>query len=533
MLPVARNHVREQAARLRVYGHDRILGRDHVYPMNKTSNHSAAETPESIIRHGRNAWRTANAEKAAFLVDGADYYRRLEQVILKAKRAIFIIGWDFNPDILLRPGEADSPTIGALLRQRVEEEPELQVRILVWGMGPVYSGKSFRMFGEMEWNAHERIALRFDFRHPLRASHHQKIVCIDDAVAFLGGIDLTARRWDTREHAVEQPLRISPDGKPYGPVHDMQAIVSGDAASIVGEVARKRWKRATRQIVPLLDNQPDGHADTLWPDDLAPALTHCPTGLALTMPCRWQGKRGHRESIRLTHDALRAAKRHIYLESQYLASFGVARTIAARLQEEDGPEIVILVTQESHGFLEKVMMGNNRNRLIRKLKRNDRFNRLRIYYAVTADAEGREREIIVHSKLIVIDDRLLRIGSSNLNYRSEGLDTESDLAFEPVTDEGRAAITTMRDDLLAEHLGVTRQEISASMAETGSMLATIDRFNAGTRGLRPFNVDISKGETDSVIGTSLADPKRPFWPYQQVRSLFRLSLSRLTLGLLR
>lgn len=500
--------------------------------MTKSSNSSAAGTPESIIRHGRNAWRTAVADKAAFLVDGADYYRRLEQVILKAKRSIFIIGWDFNPDILLRPGEADSPTIGALLRSRVEHEPELEVRILVWGMGPVYSGKSFRMFGEMEWNAHERIMLRFDFRHPLRASHHQKIVCIDDAVAFLGGIDLTARRWDTRDHAVEQPLRISPDGKPYGPVHDMQAVVSGDAACIVGEIARKRWKRATGQIVPP-DERIEDHAAALWPADLEPALKDCPTGLALTMPWRWHGKRGHRESIRLTHDALRAAQRHIYLESQYLASFGVARTIASRLQQENGPEIVILVTQESHGFLEKVMMGNNRNRLIRKLKRNDRFNRLRIYFAVTADAEGREREIIVHSKLIVIDDRLLRIGSSNLNYRSEGLDTESDLAFEPVTEEGRAAIIAMRDDLLAEHLGVTPREISASMAETGSMLATIDRFNAGTRGLRPFKVDISKGETDSVIGTSLADPKRPFWPYQQVRSLLRLSLSRLTLGLLR
>ncbi len=501
--------------------------------MSEKSRISSSEMPETIIKHGRNAWRTAMADKTAFLIDGADYYRRLEQVIRRARKSIFIIGWDFNPDILLRPGEADSPTIGTLLRAQVEAEPNLEVRILVWGMGPVYSGKSFRMFGEMDWNAHERMSLRFDFRHPLRASHHQKIVCIDDAVAFLGGIDLTARRWDTRDHTVEEPLRISPDGKPYGPVHDMQAMVSGEAAGIVGEVARKRWKRATREVVPL-DPQTDcRHAETLWPDDLEPALRDCPTGLALTMPWRWHGKRGHRESIRLTHDALRAATRHIYLESQYLASFGVARTIAARLQEENGPEIVILVTRESHGFLEKVMMGNNRNRLIRKLKRADRFNRLRVYFAVTSDAAGLEREIIIHSKLIVIDDRLLRIGSSNLNYRSEGLDTESDLAFEPVTAEGREAITAMRDDLLAEHLGVTPAEITASLEETGSMLVTIDRYNAGTRGLRPFNVDITKGETDSVIGTSIADPKRPFWPYQQVRSLFRLSLSRLTLGLLR
>ncbi len=329
---------------------------------------------EPIIRPGRNAWRSAKAEKLAFLIDGEEYYRRLDQVLRQAERSVFIIGWDFNPDILLRPRDNDGETIGALLHRMVEEKPSLEIRILVWGMGPVYSGKSLRMFGKMDWNDHPRIFLHFDFDHPLRASHHQKIVAIDDRTAFLGGIDLTARRWDDRSHAVANPLRRSPDGTPYGPVHDIQTIVTGDTAKLIGDVARRRWKKATRETLePLETSGPNP-----WPADLEPALTDCNTGLALTEAWKWKGRRGHREAIRLTHDALKAAKRHLYIETQYLASFGVARTLAKCLRKSDGPEIVVIVTRESHGFLEKLMMGHNRNRLIRRLKRADRYGRLRV-----------------------------------------------------------------------------------------------------------------------------------------------------------
>ena len=478
----------------------------------------------TIIQPGRNAWRSSRCEKAAFLIDGAEYYCRLEQVLYKAKHSIFIVGWDFNPHIRLQPEVAGSPTLGQILRQRVDTTPELIVHNLVWGMGPVYSGKSLKIFHKTGWNDHPRIKMEFDFRHPIRASHHQKMVCIDDSVAFLGGIDLTARRWDDRNHAIPNPLRCSPDGTCYGPVHDAQSIVSGDAAELVGDACRKRWKWATKEELYSGRKQ---SGDNLWPADLEPALTDCPIALALTEPLRWNGRRGRREAIQLTHDALRAARKHIYLESQYLASFAVARTIMDRLEEADGPEVVILVTQESHGFLEKLMMGHNRTRLIRRMKQHDRYNRLRVYYAVTQDEEGAEREIIVHAKLVIIDDRFIRIGSSNLNNRSEGLDTESDLAFEPTTPEGRKAVLDLRHDLLAEHLGSTPQTVAAMVAETGSLIRTIERLNNQRRGLRHFKVDILNGETDSLMGTSIIDPRRPFWPFRQLKVGMRWALSRL------
>ncbi|MBB6181683.1 phospholipase D-like domain-containing protein [Pseudorhizobium flavum] len=482
-----------------------------------------------IIKPGHNAWRSSRAEKTAFLVDGADYFRRLDQVLEHARRSIFIIGWDFNPDIRLRPEDPGCPTLGERLRILVESRPDLEVRLIVWGMGPVYSGKSLKMFGRMDWSDHERITLKFDFDHPLRASHHQKIVAIDDKTAFLGGIDLTARRWDDREHRSDNPLRKSPDGTAYGPVHDVQSIVTGPAAVLIGDVARRRWRKLTGETLQPL---PSLEGPNPWPDDLDATLRDCSAALALTEAWKWKGRRGHREAIRLTHDALRAAERHLYIETQYLASFGVARTIARRLKEPRGPEIVVVVTRESHGFVEQLMMGKNRNRLIRRLMRADRYNRLRVYYAVTPDAQGNDREIVVHSKVIIVDDRFIRVGSSNLNNRSEGLDTECDIALETYTAEGRQAIERVRDDLIAEHLDASPEQVSEQIRITGSLIAAIDALNTSPRGLRQFHVGPKEGDTESVVGTGIIDPKQPFWPIRPMLAFVKRSFSRLTRRLL-
>ncbi len=177
--------------------------------------------------------------------------------------------------------------------------------------------------------------------------HHQKIVCIDNALAFIGGIDLTARRWDDSRHAPDNALRVSPDGKPYEPVHDIQAAVSGPAAAEIGDIARRRWKRATRQDVPAAVAQaPSGPPVCRWTWQSAMWLFRSPIPQAST-PTR------RRQSIHLAHDAIRHARRHIYIEAQYLASFRIADTLAARLAEPDCPEIIIVVTRISHGFLKR------------------------------------------------------------------------------------------------------------------------------------------------------------------------------------
>ncbi len=100
----------------------------------------------SIIRVGENAWKQEKAERLALLVDGEAYFHVLDQALRQARHAITILGWDFNPDIRLRPAEPESPTLGDLLLSLVEANPDLTVRVLVWAMGPLYSGKSLKLF---------------------------------------------------------------------------------------------------------------------------------------------------------------------------------------------------------------------------------------------------------------------------------------------------------------------------------------------------------------------------------------------------
>lgn len=478
--------------------------------------------PSPIIDTERNAWRMAQADRLAFLVDADAYYRRVEAALMQARRSIWIVGWDFDPDILLQPQNENAMTLGALLRSRVEETPELDIRILVWGEGPVYSSGRIPVLQDTDWCEHPRIALHYDFEHPLRASHHQKLVVIDEELAFVGGIDLTSQRWDTPDHRAENPLRRRPNGDPYGPVHDIQVALSGEGARLIADVVRRRWARAVSDELPAAEAP-----EETWLDDLEPHLTGCDVAVALAEA----GGRDHKrrtDPIQLTCDAIDAAREHIYIETQYLASTRVVRHLVARLREPEGPEVVILVTRDTRGLLEQWTMGYGRTLAIRRLMRANTHGRLRIAYAVVPDGEGGEQEVLIHAKLVIVDDRFVRVGSSNLNNRSEGFDSECDLAVEAHGEDCQKAIVALRNSLLAEHLDADPAEVGQVVERTGSLTAVIDRLNVKERGLRPYMVNPRKRAGLLHLGSGIVDPKRRFWPLQRFREVGSGAATRLT-----
>ena len=478
------------------------------------------DTNTPIIRPGETAWRTATADRFDVLVDGQAYFKALEGVLEQARKEVWIVGWDFNPDIPMQPGVSQSPTLGAALLRLVEERPELTIRVLVWAMGPIYSGKSLKMFRKRRWSSHPRIVLAFDSRHPIRGSHHQKLVVVDDTVAFVGGIDLTAKRWDTRDHLVDDPRRKLPSGEPYEPVHDMQVALEGDAAWLAGDIARRRWLFATDEAVPAIAPQVRIHLG-----GAADMMADVEVAFARTEPAI-RGRAAVTEAMDLTVAALKAARRHIYIESQYFASDRVCDVLCERLSEPDGPEVVLISTLSSHGTIERLVLGANRDRFIRRLSQCDKHGRLRAFYPVVPKPGGTEQEIVIHSKLVIIDDAFLRIGSSNLNQRSEGLDTELDIAVEARSDAERHGILALRDRLLAEHLDTNPATFTAAVRADGVLGRTIDAFNTRQRGLRPFRDSAGRGAVDPVMGTGLVDPLAPWWPIPAWAGALRAFLRR-------
>lgn len=460
-----------------------------------------------VLSEGHNCWRIVPARRVGVMVDGCAYFSALACALRKAERSIMIVGWDFDGRIRLLPQRPDGEEaeLGPLLRHLVETREELHIRILVWSVAVVHgpSATSELLIGDT-WQHHPRISLHLDTTHPLYASHHQKIVVIDDALAFVGGMDLTVDRWDTPDHRPADDRRRLPEGDVFAPVHDLMLMLDGEAARSCAEVARERWRQGVGEPVAPAETAPDD----LWPAGHAPQFEDEPLGLARSMPA-WQGRERVAEAPNLTRDLLKAARRSLYIEAQYLSAAYVADILEQRLAEPDGPEVIIVVSLMAHSMLERLVMGANRDRLIRRLSRADRHGRLRIYHPC-ATSSGDGCPILVHSKLIIADDRILRIGSSNLNNRSVGLDSEFDLAVEAKGNRGRAAIAAVRDSLLGEHMGVSAETVAQTRQKTGSLRRAIEQLNQGERHLRLSKAMHSPGPTRPVVLTSLLDPPRPF-----------------------
>jgi uncharacterized membrane protein YdjX (TVP38/TMEM64 family) len=108
---------------------------------------------------------------------------------------------------------------------------------------------------------------------------------------------------------------------------------------------------------------------------------------------------------------------------------------------------------------------------------------------------------------MIVDDRLLRVGSSNLNNRSMGVDTECDLALEADNPRHERAIAALRTRLLAEHLGRPAAEIARRIQAGGSIVAALDAMRGGTRSLEEIP---SAPPVDPLLpDPEMLDPERP------------------------
>ena len=447
-----------------------------------TSDTVAAETrAASILESGRNCWRIERADRLALIVDAADYFVHLRQVLIAAKREVLLIGWDFDFEIDMLPGETETnglapdgypKQLGDFLEAVVENSPELHIYMLKWNGAVIAAPGRFLPTMALRVFANERIHFALDGHHPFGACHHQKIVVADDSIAFCGGIDATEDRWDTSEHAPDDARRTRKDGSLYGPWHDATTALTGAAARALAELSRRRWHRATGDEITAPDDAPP----PVWPDGLPVDLRDVDVGIARTEP-PYDGAEIINEIELLYLDAIKAARERIYIESQYFATESVCAALEERLKEDDGPEVVVINPEAAKSELEDRAMHVLRGRMIRRLRAVDHAGRFRIYHPINAARVP----IYVHAKILIVDDRLLRIGSSNLNERSMGFDTECDVAFECDEAEARdtgQVIAGFRARLLAEHFGAASEVVEQLHRDGHSILDIIDELNS-------------------------------------------------------
>jgi phospholipase D1/2 len=486
----------------------------------------------ALLVPGSNCWRIARAARLSMIGDAGPCFAHMADAIEAAQSSVFIIGWDLDSRTFLRPDASDPADrlLLPLLRRALERRPQLHVYVLSWDFSFIYAFEREpaprRQFG----TAHRRLHFALDSDHGSGGSHHQKLLVVDDTVAFVGGIDLTLHRWDMPEHAAIDPRRVDGEGKPYGPFHEVEMAVAGPAAAALGELARSRWNGRRPQPPTAVK----GDIDQLWPRGLPVDVADVDVALArtLTRP----GAPAVREIEAATTGAIAAAQRTLYAENQYLTSRVVVRALGERLEEADGPEVLLVLPDAESGWMEQSSMGLLREEALAALRARDRHGRLRVLSPVTRTATG-DVPIAVHSKVLVIDDRIAKVGSANFSNRSMGLDSECDLIVDSEHQSGSSSgaatafVASVRDRLLAEHLGLAPEVVAAAVRERGGSLCRLvddppASATATPRALVPLTNTCVAPLDFTLLDGAMVDPPEPWNADLLLKRAFPLPLRR-------
>lgn len=472
-------------------------------------------TKNTLLEPGHNCWKTVHADKVALLIDGENYFGAFHQALQKARHSVYILSWDIDSRMRLIRKE-DNPSdwpeeLGLFISEVLKRNPDLDIYILNWDWAMVYTmEREWLPMYKPVWKSQSRLHFKLDGMCPLGASQHQKVVVIDDEIAFSGGFDLGKHRWDSSAHSADDPRRMDPDNEPYPPFHDVQMLVAGEAARALGELARERWSRATGDKLP----KPAEKSDTAWPENVAPWFENIDIGIVRTLP-KYGDYDEVREVEQLYIDSIRAAEQLIYIENQYFTSWKVADLLVESLQQREGPDVVLVLPLMTGGWLEQATMDVLRYRVVCRLQEADKHNRLRVCFPHQQSLG--DSHISVHAKITIIDDKLLRVGSANLSNRSMGLDSECDLVIEAHTSDQQSQVSAFRERLLGEHMSLDKPALRQVLSQAGSLTALIDSRQDESKTLRYLDCQVPELAEQVLPSSAVVDPERPLEPEQLTR----------------
>ena len=384
-------------------------------------------TPRRPVRSGN---------RVEVLVDGHEVLPAIASAISSARKSVHLAGWCASPDFRLTR-EPGSPTLRELLASAASRVP---VRVLLWAGPPVPMFEPTRkrvLAAQREFTRGSAVRCEIDARERTLHCHHEKIVVVDDEVAFVGGMDLTAvegDRHDTAEHPPREPLGW----------HDIGTRLHGPIVADVADHFRLRWQEiAGEQLPPATPPPPAGSSSAQ---------------LVRTIPERTYdfSPRGEFSLLDSYLRALRSATDLVYVENQFLWSPEITEVLISKLRNPPNPDfrvVLVLPRKPSNGA------DTTRGQLGRMLDADDGNHRL--VAATLSSHDGvTSSSVYVHAKLAIVDDRWLSIGSANLNEHSLFNDTEVNV----VTDDAEVARDT-RLRLWSEHLQRPIPEVSGPAHE--------------------------------------------------------------------
>ncbi len=445
------------------------------------------KTDQSFFHEGHNCWSVDEVTKNGVLVDGENYYKAFYEAAQKATRYIIIAGWQFDSGtrLLKKRDKKKSPFSGVFihfLNQLCHKNPQLRVMILAWDFSFIYSfERESKQHARFNNSTAPNFKFVFDRFHPRLASHHQKFVVIDGNLAFTGGMDLCACRWDSRSHQVENPERTSPYHAMYAPYHEVQCFVTGPIVRRFVDIFVDRWQTATGEKLGLLTT---GEPVT----DFKGVLPLPPSRVALARTvgaCVYPIRQKVDEIRKMFLDMIEKAERLIYIEVQYFASHEIYGALKKKLmiKSDESLQVIILLPAKLGPFKEQIAFGAQGTKMLRSLVKTAEANghHVGVFNAVATDNNGHEQAVYIHSKVMIVDDKFMTIGSANLCNRSMGLDSELNLIWQAEDESMQQAIAEVRVSLLLEHTNLDAAEYRSRMVKHEGLAAFL--IKAATEGI--------------------------------------------------
>jgi phosphatidylserine/phosphatidylglycerophosphate/cardiolipin synthase-like enzyme len=388
--------------------------------------------------------RTGNSVQV--LIDGATALPEMERAIRGAQQFVHIANWHASPDFALSR-EPGAPTLRNLL---AEVSARVPVRLLLWAGPPLPVFKPTRRMvkqAKLDFMSDSHVHCALDARERTMHCHHEKILIVDDVVAFVGGIDFTALegdRYDESEHPPTEPMGW----------HDLAVKLRGPAVVDVARHFVQRWSEVTGEILADSSEPPPEGDTEVQVLRTVPERTYtfAPDGDFTIMEAYMR--------------ALRSAEHFVYLENQFLWSPEIVDALADKLAHPPRPDFRILLLLPARPSDGK---ESTRGQLGRLLEADGQGGHL-LATTISGHRAGTTAPVYVHAKAGIVDDRWLTIGSANLNEHSLLNDTEMNIV---TCDADLARETRLR--LWAEH---TEQPIPAIDGDPGAVIDSVWRKTA-------------------------------------------------------
>ncbi|RLT88379.1 MULTISPECIES: VTT domain-containing protein [unclassified Ketobacter] len=473
--------------------------------------------PSDLFSEDSNCWRHSLATYMCPLIDCANYYRTLYHAIVAARKSIFIAGWDIDSRIdLLRGDEANAVeapvNICELLAWKARQNPDLRIYLLRWDSSlAFFSNREIWAKEVWEEQCPDNVQVCLDDTIPMGGSQHQKIVVIDDELAFNGGMDIAWCRWDTRKHEFNDPRRNDTEG-PYGPIHDVQVMVAGPVVLEFAKLLRWRWKLAANACDKAISApQTSRELPASWPHFCKPLARNIPCAIARTIPFM-DAVEPAQEVRHMLLDLIHAAEEFIYIENQFASREEIAEALNQQLKRKPQLKVLVVSSYEPKGTMECEAYWAGRIDFKNIVENGVRPDRIRITHSSAQPGSGDAALKRIHSKLMTIDDRYLVIGSSNFSNRSMTLDTECDLIFAADSEPQRAAIAHLRNDLLAEHTSLSIAQVERILQQAQCIDGLLQAKSNNQYHLSEVNDHKFTDQTWQDVLAPISDPEEPLVP---------------------